>query len=128
VVNKGSTKGVTVVVSPLLSLINDQVSNVIKKGINATYLASDLEADSWRMIFHGNYEGQVHKNCSLILIELSSDMPTIKLVYITPEMMSRSQQFNSCLKGLYKRGVLARYKCNSSCASFRLNYVKVRCR
>jgi len=36
-------------------------------------------------------------------------MPTIKLVYVTPEMMSRSQQFNTCLKGLYRRKVLARF-------------------
>ncbi len=41
-------EGTTIVVSPLISLMQDQVHALAKRGVSATYLASTLEGDELR--------------------------------------------------------------------------------
>ena len=65
------TPGVTVVVSPLLSLIQDQVLALLHStaGIPATYLSSDQSEEQARAVYR----------------ELHKVLPTVKLLYVTPE-------------------------------------------
>lgn len=93
VVTSGVTQGVTVVVSPLISLIVDQVTALINKGITAVTLNSNMDAES--------------RNFSLT--QLRAPEPTARLVYVTPEMAAKSEQFKDVLQKLYQRKRLARF-------------------
>lgn len=91
--SKGKTRGVTFVVSPLISLINDQTRHLIKRNIPAIAYTSDLTAADKNMAH----------------AELSRSIPYTKVVYVTPEMMSMGTQIKRILHGLESRGQLARF-------------------
>lgn len=93
VVTTGATKGVTVVVSPLLSLIVDQVSALADKDIAVLTLNSTTPADDRRFAVD----------------MLRSPVPQCSLVYVTPEMINNSGQFKDILRGLHQRKQLARF-------------------
>lgn len=59
--------GLTVVVSPLISLMKDQVDALLKRGIASAYINSSQSADEQRAVLDGAREGQV------------------KLLYVAPE-------------------------------------------
>ncbi|XP_038703403.1 ATP-dependent DNA helicase Q-like 1 [Tripterygium wilfordii] len=84
--------GVTVVVSPLLSLIQDQIITLnLKFGVPATFLNSQ----------------QTASQSLAILQELRKDKPSCKLLYVTPERVAGNLSFLETLKCLHRRGQLA---------------------
>ncbi|CAI8585382.1 unnamed protein product [Vicia faba] len=89
--------GVTVVISPLLSLIQDQIITLnLKFGIPATFLNSQQNASQ----------------AAAVLQELSflihrKDKPTCKLLYVTPERIAGNQTFLGILKCMNQKGQLA---------------------
>lgn len=93
VIARGVTKGVTIVVSPLLSLMKDQVSHLLQKGIAA-------------VCFNGSMEPQTR---SWAFSELAKNPPPTKLVYVTPELLSKSGQFQNTVRSLHNRKYLARF-------------------
>ena len=62
-----ATQGTTIVISPLISLMKDQVDNAQKKGINAIFINSDLRAQESRDAYSSLLSG------------------VVKLLYIAPE-------------------------------------------
>lgn len=64
--------GLTVVVSPLISLMKDQVDALQASGVPATFLNSSLKADEARARLRGLHEGEYH------------------LLYVAPERMMLS--------------------------------------
>ena len=73
--------GITLVISPLISLMKDQVDNLNKLGIEAAYINSTLSIDEQRRIMQGVING------------------IYKLVYIAPERLD-SEVFCSALKNM----------------------------
>ncbi|KAI5815893.1 P-loop containing nucleoside triphosphate hydrolase protein [Pyronema omphalodes] len=92
IVSSGKTRGVTVVISPLLSLMTDQVDHLQKLRIDACYINGDSTAEEKKYVFD----------------ELFSQDPRLQLIYVTPEMLSKSGQLQSALERLYSNGRLAR--------------------
>ncbi|KAA8536771.1 hypothetical protein F0562_029249 [Nyssa sinensis] len=84
--------GVTIVISPLLSLIQDQIITLnLKFGIPATFLNSQ----------------QTASQAAAVLQELRRDKPSCKLLYVTPERVAGNLSFHEILKGLHRKGQLA---------------------
>ncbi|XP_043718552.1 ATP-dependent DNA helicase Q-like 1 [Telopea speciosissima] len=86
--------GVTVVISPLLSLIQDQIITLnLKFGIPATFLNSQ----------------QTGSQAAAVLQELRKNKPSCKLLYVTPERIAGNISFFEVLKCLHQKGQLARF-------------------
>jgi bloom syndrome protein len=93
-ITSGTTRGVTVVVSPLLSLMEDQVQHLRALNIQAYLINSETQADERRAIFDAFKESNVQD--------------FVQLLYVTPEMLSKSQAIVGNFSRLYDKGLLAR--------------------
>ncbi|OCT62971.1 ATP-dependent DNA helicase Q5 [Xenopus laevis] len=82
--------GITVVISPLIALIQDQVDHLVALKIKACSLNSKLPLPERKKIIQ----------------DLESETPQIKLLYITPEMAA-SASFQPILAQLLSRSLLS---------------------
>ncbi|XP_051490780.1 ATP-dependent DNA helicase Q5 isoform X3 [Apus apus] len=82
--------GITIVISPLIALIQDQVDHLLALKIKACSLNSKLSAQEKKTI----------------LADLASEKPKVKLLYITPEMAAASS-FQPTLNSLVSRNLLS---------------------
>jgi bloom syndrome protein len=93
-VNSGKTRGVTLVISPLLSLMNDQVAHLERLNILAAS-------------FNGSINSALRSH---ILGSFHQDHPEhyVQLLYVTPEMLTSSPAFRNGVETLYRKKKLAR--------------------
>lgn len=94
VIQNGARRGVTFVVSPLLSLMQDQVEQLVtKRGIRARMLNSTMDARLRKEVFD----------------DITSPIPETCILYITPELLEKSNQLRSALTNLNRNKLLARF-------------------
>lgn len=84
--------GVTLVISPLVSLIQDQIMHLLQANIPAAYLSANMEWTEQQEIFR----------------ELNSEYCKYKLLYVTPEKVAKSDVLLRQLENLNARQLLAR--------------------
>ncbi|KOB74615.1 putative RecQ Helicase [Operophtera brumata] len=84
--------GLTIVVSPLISLMEDQVRSLNKKNVSAKYISSSSSKDE----------------TSAALNVLKDKATDVKLLYVTPERFAKSKRFMSNLQKCHADGRLQR--------------------
>ncbi|KAJ3675195.1 hypothetical protein LUZ60_004237 [Juncus effusus] len=84
--------GITLVVSPLVSLIQDQIMHLLQANINATYLSGSMDWSEQQEI----------------LRDLNSNSCSFKFLFVTPEKIARSDALLRQLDSLYTRDSLSR--------------------
>ncbi|KAK6137198.1 hypothetical protein DH2020_029063 [Rehmannia glutinosa] len=84
-------KGVALVVSPLLSLIQDQVMGLAALGIRAFMLTSTTNKEDEKFIYKALEKGEGE----------------LKILYVTPEKISKSKRFMSKLEKCHHAGRLS---------------------
>lgn len=94
VLRSGTTRGITVVISPLLSLMEDQVDHLRALKIQATNISGEISHAEKRFIFDALSNPRVED--------------LIQLLYVTPEMLNKNGQMGDALQRLHKRNRLAR--------------------
>ena len=94
IVSSGKTRGVTIVVSPLLSLMQDQVDHLRKLNVMAFLINGEISEAQRQFIFDEIYKDTVATN--------------LQLLYVTPEMIAKSSKFVNAMASLHRRGLLAR--------------------
>ena len=94
IISSGKTRGVTVVISPLLSLMQDQVEHLQKLKIQAWMINGEVTEEHRHIVMKGLRDPNAEK--------------LIQLLYVTPEMLSKSQAMISAFTDLYRRKKLAR--------------------
>ncbi|KAL2161453.1 hypothetical protein VTH06DRAFT_8014 [Thermothelomyces fergusii] len=93
-VNSGKTRGVTLVISPLLSLMNDQVAHLRRLNILAATFNGTISAALRNHILGAFHQPHPEHH--------------IQLLYVTPEMITNSPAFRKGVQLLYQKGKLAR--------------------
>lgn len=86
----GTTRGVTVVISPLIALIKDQVDGLKQKGIDAASVTSGEDSQS-----------------TLSRLRRTGRKP--QLLYIAPERLHQNDTMKNIITQLYQNGQLARF-------------------
>ena len=81
-------KGITIVISPLRSLIEDQINNLKKKNIKCLSYYGDLDKQE--------------KNVTMNILE-NGDSKKYKILYTTPETLELNIEFFQILKNLYEK-------------------------
>lgn len=90
IIKSGITHGTTIVISPLISLMQDQVENLLSLNIKACMFNSKLSQEQKSTI------QRIFKNGDL------------NLIYISPEMISTSKTCQNIIESLYRIGRLSR--------------------
>ncbi|TIB38320.1 hypothetical protein E3P86_01690 [Wallemia ichthyophaga] len=92
-VDLGKTRGVSIIVSPLLSLIQDQVQHLVSRDIPSYAYSGATALPDKRAIQD----------------DLRRPKPVTRLLYVTPEMLGQSGAFKDILQQLHAKNQLARF-------------------
>ncbi|KAL2890045.1 Bloom syndrome-like protein [Ceratocystis lukuohia] len=94
VIRTGKTKGITLVISPLLSLMHDQVNHLKNLGIHAVMYNGEMTKDAKDMVMN--------------MFQERNPEGYVEILYTTPEMLNKSDRFLKAMSSLYQRNKLAR--------------------
>ncbi|KAF3921992.1 hypothetical protein ABW20_dc0104710 [Dactylellina cionopaga] len=94
VVHSGKTRGITFVISPLLSLMEDQVAHLTALGIKAYMFNSSVPPEAKRELMRE--------------LQSRDAASSIQLLYVTPEMLAVSKNMEKAMESLHSRRLIAR--------------------
>ena len=94
ILSSGQTQGVTVVITPLLSLMQDQIDHLQRLGIQAVHVNGEVSSEYRSTVMRHLRMDEPEKFCQLL--------------YITPEMINKSQAMLNVFRELHQRRKLAR--------------------
>lgn len=86
------TNGFTLVISPLLSLMKDQIWNLKSYGINAEMISASTEKSLVSSLYKA----------------MSDPKSNMRLLYVTPERLAKSKRFMAALQKSHQAGRLDR--------------------
>jgi len=95
IIESGKTKGMTIVISPLISLISDQVAHLVRLGIPALKITGDMSA--------------ADRQRALEEIFGRNEQTPPRLLYLTPEFIAKSRLASDIFGDLQRRKLLARF-------------------
>lgn len=102
-------KGITVVVSPLISLMKDQVTALVQSGISAAYINSSLSESQHIRVFQNAEKGKY------------------KIIYVAPERLTTAEFLDLCKKINVSMVAVDEAHCVSQWGQdFRPSYLKIR--
>jgi len=88
--------GLSIIISPLLSLIQDQVQSMKKLGVKSVFLNSAQDYDTHgRATMQELYQTTAHDG--------------VKLLYITPEKLRHSGSIKALMSRLYSKNLISRF-------------------
>jgi DEAD/DEAH box helicase/GRF zinc finger len=88
--------GLAVVISPLLSLIQDQVQNMTKLGVQSVFINSSQDYETEQRDITRRLSATTANN-------------GVKLLYLTPEKLRHSSMIQGILSRLYQNNLLSRF-------------------
>jgi len=97
--------GVTLVISPLIALMVDQVNNLNKKGVTAALLSSSNGERNNKQVMARLIGRHVDKKSKG---KVAKPLQSITLLYVTPELI-QTERFRTVLKELYQKNKLTQF-------------------
>ena len=101
-------QGITIVVSPLVSLMKDQVNSLVQQGVSAAYINSSLTYQQYLKVLQYVYEGRY------------------KIIYVAPERLLTSDFLTLCKKVTISMVAIDQAHCVSQWGQdFRPSYLNI---
>ncbi|GAA6000901.1 hypothetical protein JCM10207_004711 [Rhodosporidiobolus poonsookiae] len=105
--------GTTVVITPLISLMTDQVHNLRSRDVAAEAIHGSTPQDEVKSIMKRMLgktgTAAKGKGKKKVVLEDEEDEEEIKLVYVTPERIDKAKSFVNTLQKMYDAKLLARF-------------------
>lgn len=98
--------GITVVVSPLLALVQDQIKNLLRQNIPAMAINSSLSSSERSLVIRVLQSSGDIVGCKKYF---NTRPPLVKLIYVTPELLNTSDTMNRVFQDLCMQGRLSRF-------------------
>ena len=89
------SEGLTLVISPLIALIQDQVLSLLSLGVKAAHLGGEMSEE----------QTEIYS----ILRNYANSTEKLRILYLTPEKIAQSGSFRNRLIDLYNQKLLARF-------------------
>ncbi|GAA6030023.1 hypothetical protein JCM8097_009219 [Rhodosporidiobolus ruineniae] len=105
------TPGTTIVITPLISLMTDQIQNLRARGVAAETIHSGTSQDEVKAIMKRMLGPAAPKGKGKKAVVVNEDEKhsEIKLVYVTPERIEKAKSFVNTLQKMYDANLLARF-------------------
>ncbi|GAA5974110.1 hypothetical protein JCM11641_003441 [Rhodosporidiobolus odoratus] len=105
--------GTTVVITPLISLMTDQVQNLRARNVAAETIHASTDKDEVKAIMKrmlgstaAPAKGKGKKKAT---VEDEEEQSEVKLVYVTPERIEKAKSFVNTLQKMYDANLIARF-------------------